>query len=228
MKGLERANVLAAYLALAVFLAVLSPVADPARLTSGAVRPDAFDFAALKFDGARWGAEALTKLSHTTLGSDAAVVSADARAALALANRWRQSAKLRQPLVTVYRAGRSLPPGIAGMGPVDWKGLSAACFISASATCTARFVRLRTTGPQSPILLDVVFGYVLDQSERGEWRVAGRLVRPVCDGFRKGLAGEAPQLKPHPWPDLVAGGSRVSLYSESCSPLLTPNAVDLQ
>ncbi|HEV3018588.1 MAG TPA: hypothetical protein VGY49_06185 [Burkholderiaceae bacterium] len=61
---------------------LFSPIADPARLMvadqmarlrSGAVGPDKFDFGALKFDGARWGAPALAQLAQTQEGLEAGI-----------------------------------------------------------------------------------------------------------------------------------------------------------
>src|SRR5580698_6079343 len=73
LKRIEITNFITAYVFLAISLALFSSLADPARLMvagqmarlkSGAVRPEKFDFAALKFDGARWGHEALIVLSQ--------------------------------------------------------------------------------------------------------------------------------------------------------------------
>ncbi len=84
-------NVAAAYLILALVLALFSPVADPAlmvadhvaRLKSGALSADEFNFRALKYEGARWGNEALSKLSQARDFPQAALINIKARDALA-------------------------------------------------------------------------------------------------------------------------------------------------
>src|SRR5690348_7105618 len=64
LERIEICNVVAAFVTLAALLALFTPIADPARLSvasqvarleSGAVAPDKFDFAYLRFDGARYG-----------------------------------------------------------------------------------------------------------------------------------------------------------------------------
>lgn len=72
MKTIERWNFAAALVVLAVFVALFSPIADPqrigvnsqmARLTSGVVKPADFDFVALRWDGGRFGKNALETLA---------------------------------------------------------------------------------------------------------------------------------------------------------------------
>lgn len=66
-------NIVVAFAALAVFLALHTPLADPARLmvenqmarlALGAVAPESFDFAAMRFEGRRWGKQALQHLAE--------------------------------------------------------------------------------------------------------------------------------------------------------------------
>jgi len=76
LKLIERWNVYGTFLFLAVLLALSTPLADPmrlavasqvARLETGAVKPDKFDFAYLRSNGGRYGREALERLSHSTV-----------------------------------------------------------------------------------------------------------------------------------------------------------------
>jgi hypothetical protein len=68
MKVLETTNVAMAFVVIAVLLALFTPIADPRRLSvddqvgrlkAGKVKPDAFDYVALRFDDGRYGREAL-------------------------------------------------------------------------------------------------------------------------------------------------------------------------
>src|SRR5690606_3408302 len=97
MKGIESANVATAYLALILLLALFTPLADPARLMvasqlarleSGSVPVERFDFEALKLDGARWGDAALTELSRRQDGPGAATIRRRAEQALAAGSRY--------------------------------------------------------------------------------------------------------------------------------------------
>lgn len=93
MQPLERTNVLTAVLAIAVILALFSPVADPARLSvadqvarleRGAVKPDQFDFRFLRFESGKAGEAALERLTR----SAAPDIAQRARQVIAIKNRW--------------------------------------------------------------------------------------------------------------------------------------------
>lgn len=73
MKPLELTNVAGAYVALACLLALLSPIADPARLSvddqlarlaSGKATPETFDYQFLRFNAAKYGHDALKRLTR--------------------------------------------------------------------------------------------------------------------------------------------------------------------
>src|SRR5690606_26351151 len=126
MKGIERTNVATAYLCLGLLLVLFTPLADPsrlmvasqlARLESGDVPADRFDYAALKFDGAGWGTVALADLGEREGGPDAATVRRKAVQALGEENRyraeqpadWQAAPGELAARVTVFPAGRTLP-----------------------------------------------------------------------------------------------------------------------
>ena len=123
LKRIEAANFATAYVVLALILALFSPIADPARLMvadqvarlkSGVLAADKFDFVALKFDGARWGAAALAELGQAKDGAEAPVIAAKAAQALAATNRYvanQNNATHRTPeelaaRVTVFPGGK--------------------------------------------------------------------------------------------------------------------------
>ncbi len=73
MKRLERVNVVASLVILALLAALFTPLADPARLAvnsqvarlhAGSVAPDKFDYQFLRFDAGRYGSDALALLMH--------------------------------------------------------------------------------------------------------------------------------------------------------------------
>ena len=93
LRRLEPCNVLTSFVILATLLALLTPLADPARISvasqvsrlkSGAVAPDKFDYAYLRWSGQRYGGDALRTLAS---GDDVAIKDG-ADQALRMANRF--------------------------------------------------------------------------------------------------------------------------------------------
>jgi len=89
LKWIEPTNILAAFVVLAVMLALLSPMADPARiavadqvarLESGRISPEKFDYQFLRFRSGRYGVEALARLRAKQDGPDAARIAERANA----------------------------------------------------------------------------------------------------------------------------------------------------
>jgi hypothetical protein len=217
-------------LVVALILALFSPIADPARLMvadqlarlkSGVVRPDRFDFAALKFDGARWGADGLAELSQMSEDHpDAAAIRAAASRAQALSNRYGPpplpplTTEMVARRVDVYPTGRVLPPAFldAAIWGLQGGGLPA-CLQSDTSKCTAFFVTLQPGAPEAL----VVFGNVgtgifpvFEQDEAGKWRKTAQALWPMnCAGFRQALEHGDVVTKPHSWPDLAIGGQPV-------------------
>ncbi len=71
MKALEATNIAMAFVVIAVLLALFTPLADPrrlavqdqvARLETGKVKAEAFDYVALRFDNGRYGLKAIERL----------------------------------------------------------------------------------------------------------------------------------------------------------------------
>ena len=98
LRQLELTNVLTACVIIAVLLALLSPIADPARisvidqinrLNSGRTAPDKFDFAFLQFRAGRYGKEALQRLGDGTEGPRAPLFAERAKDALRADNEYR-------------------------------------------------------------------------------------------------------------------------------------------
>ncbi|MGH6951535.1 MAG: DUF4153 domain-containing protein, partial [Vitreimonas sp.] len=122
MKPLETGNVVSAVVAIAVTIALFTPIADPARLSvddqmrrlaSGRVTVQQFDVDFLRFDGARYGQEALQRL----------MADQSSEASRALASRVREAIRTpahfgpgvtqlqRAFAVTMLPAGTALPEG---------------------------------------------------------------------------------------------------------------------
>ena len=118
MKPLEATNIALAFVVIAVLLALFTPIADPARLSvndqvarlrAGAVKPEAFDYAFLRFEGGKFGREALANLAK----DPNAAVSGPAKTALKADKPFELSEARRKPRsmsdIRVYPAGQALP-----------------------------------------------------------------------------------------------------------------------
>jgi hypothetical protein len=235
LKRIEITNFVTAYVFLALVVALFSPITDPARLMvtnqvarlkSGVVRPEAFDFVALKFDGAGWGAAALTELGQIKDIPDATTINSRAQRALALTSRWGAI----QPAtpddiaarVTVYPAGRTLPASFYDLDTGPTAGnRRPLCFHTGGSKCIARFITMRPGEAEAVILLDSVSGYLFEQDAAGHWSETAQLLGAVtCGPVRDGVEKGEFNLAPHPWPDLVFGDHRLIVVSpeyQSCA-----------
>ena len=225
---LERTNFATAHGALLLLLLLFSPVADPARLMvasqvsrlrTGVIAPGAFDFAALKGDGARWGAAALDRLRADP---DAAIATAARTSEEPAQGKDTGTPEVLEPdqlvgRVAVVPAGRSLPASFVHMdfGP----GGVPDCFRPGTMTCTVRFLALTPDAPEVILLLNVYGTDVFEQDTPDHWRKAGTLLgRVTCPAVQKRLRNGEGDLVPHPARDLVVDGVRLVLVplSQDC------------
>ncbi|MBV8209508.1 MAG: DUF4153 domain-containing protein [Burkholderiaceae bacterium] len=230
MKRMEITNVVTAYVALSVVLVLFSPIADPARLTvldqverlqSGAVPPDKFDFAALKFDGARWGRAALEQLAEAKEGAEAATIAERAKRALALTNRYagrnppRATAAEMAERVAVYPAGRTLPAAFFEDAFVLPDSSQRPYCQTGMRQCLARFVSLGPGQREAIVFIDGrSIGYLFEQDASGPWKQTAHLQGNFsCNGAREEIENGAIALQPHTWPDIVVGSHRIEINS---------------
>ncbi|HYM33283.1 MAG TPA: DUF4153 domain-containing protein, partial [Candidatus Cybelea sp.] len=169
LKRLEGCNVLGAFVTLAILLALFTPVADPARISvasqvarleAGTIPPDKFDFAFLRFDGGRYGREALARLKSAAEGPNAAAIRVAADKALRMPNRFGGpvTPPTSQDLaanITVFPAGRSLPEAFLrqnfnASAPQQW--FIPQCLKDRSQRCEAYLVPLGMDGAESIII----------------------------------------------------------------------------
>lgn len=118
MKPLELTNVLSAFVALGLLIALLTPLADPAqiavqdqvrRLQRGLVTPEAFDFNFLRFHAARYGKEALERLKADN--SNPRAIAIAQKADEALKREHPTSAAVAEQSPQELLAKIVLPPG---------------------------------------------------------------------------------------------------------------------
>ena len=224
LKPLETCNIATSFVALAVILALFTPVADPARLAaasqtarleSGAVAPEQFDFASLRFDDEGYGVRALQALQA---GGETAYIKAEA--GRVLAQKVRETARAVVELASLGAAlevnppGRRLPEGFLDQ---DWNLVPEAAVVLAACQkrpagdrCGVVPVDLDGDGAdevvlfQRPTMAPVVFG-----QRAGVWQEVGVLpVLSSCGEAYDALRRGGIELSPAPWKDLVTGGER--------------------
>ena len=230
--AMEITNVAAALLFVGALLALLTPLADPARiavasqvarLESGATPAVKFDFAYLKFGGARYGQEALARLGATEQGADAAEIRR--RANLAMKQQYRYQSPTDMPTgdniaanVAVFPAGRSLPESFLRQ---DWltapqRWLLPQCLVSTLRKCDAYLLDLDGSGQEQIVLVDAVLqqGAVMQAAADGTWRLAGTLSHEIkCKGVLDALRAGSFTLARSGWSDIEVAGVRLQMHA---------------
>jgi len=228
LRRVEATNVTAAFLILAVLLVMFSPIADPARLSvndqvarlaAGKVTPEKFDYAFLRFDGQRYGREALL-----TLKSKGGEVGKRASEALARDKneRWidrRKPEAMTAAAIDVWPKGRTLPGSFLTASLENAGGDRPVC--TTARRCDAAFVDLNRDGREEILLTQWGRAFAYTVSPDDKWTGAGTYAIGECtDGsdiaklFRDGpLKASAPR-----WDDLEIAGRRFSItpYAKPC------------
>jgi hypothetical protein len=221
LKGIGLINMTLAAVALTGLLALASPLADPlrlapqtqaARLEGGRVAVERFDFANLPRDGARFGNETLTALSHS-LYPDIARAATEAQGGM----------RAGPPLnpteiganIAVRTPGARLPATLLAR---DWSQVAGAppCLATAKEACEAFFLDLN--GDHRPEILLVTgsetrwWAAVMEEDAAGRWRLAGRLAAGCGASLSDLRAGRFSGLAALPgWDDLQVAGARLSV-----------------
>ena len=174
LQRIATTNIVVSFAILLLAVAVLSPLADPARvavadqmrrLESGKTAPEQFDIDFLRFDSARFGLQALQQLSVNTEGAHAADLKEKALVALAAKNRYSMgrskdnAANAKPDLaknIRMHPAERQLPQEFAAQ---DWRDVPQSwelppCLTSADAQCDAYFVRPDAGSAEQLLIFD--------------------------------------------------------------------------
>ncbi len=229
MTPVERTNVWTAVLAVALILALFSPLADPtrlsvhdqvARLERGAVTVEEFDFRFLRFESGKAGLEALARLSR----SNNADVVLRARNAAAAKERYDDAvtgAKDRTPVYSIWPVGAPLPQNfVAPVGSADSRY---GC--TADEKCVARPVDLNNDGTPEVLIANSYTIRLWTRRFDGSWVDAGSYSNQRCgDDVRPNdhrALLRSPRLSPlaPQFPDLDLGeGQRVNLEAGNLWP----------
>ncbi|PQZ83238.1 MULTISPECIES: DUF4153 domain-containing protein [unclassified Brevundimonas] len=210
MKPLERANVAAAVLTVAVILALFSPLLDPARmsvgdqvarLNRGAVSATEFDYAFLRFDAGKTGKAALADLAKS---SDAEVARL-AKQAQTTSSRYdveQATVPPRTPHIAVWPTDAALPAGF--VSPVPSGDPRYAC--QKAADCMATVRDLNGDGKVEILLADSYRIALFAQGADGAWAHQGDYRIAYCGAGPNNVRDllKDPQTAPVApiWPDL--------------------------
>jgi uncharacterized protein DUF4153 len=226
LASLPRWNFAVSLLAVALVILLFTPIASPqriavndqmARLRSGVVSPQEFDFRYLRDHGGRYG-----KVALSTLAQDQNAL-LKRRAQNTLNDRidlpQRLTPQTIEDQVTVYPRGERLPQTFLKN---DWSKTGAgSCLIQLDTRCDIVLTDLDGDGKREAVVIassgwiEALGAPVLRETESG-WRIAGYLDVPrncikMNEALRKGdFRGEVAQQS---WSDFVIGGIRIPVTS---------------
>lgn len=228
-----KVNVATAFVMLAVLLSLFSPVADPARLSvnhqmarfeSGKIGADRFDFAYLKFEGARYGLAALEQLKIRSHGIDAALVREKAELALKKKNRW-SSDEAMPPVdiavnLSVWPKTARLP---ASFLHENWrefkqKWMLPSCLTQQEKECDAYPIDFNGDGKPEVLMVgskpDIGAVLMMEKAD-GHWAAAGRLPQGLagCEPLREKLRAGTFQVIAPRMKDLDIAGQHIEMPS---------------
>lgn len=241
LSRIAQVNIFTAFILLVLLLAIFSPVLDPARISvnsqlarleSGKVQAQDFDFEYLRFNGQRFGNAALREMATRKTGKDAALIALKADAALRRETPWGGSAQAIGPEqlaanVTAHPAGTRLPDGFLAQ---DWQSiigtdvwLYPGCLHDASKTCDAFVLDADADGRMELALLHdaklTLFG-----QDGGSWvRIGYFTLGTNCKQARDSLRAGRFALSQSRWLDLTLDGRRYRLTEAGGD---CPKAVD--
>jgi hypothetical protein len=232
LKPVERTNVFTSVITVGLLLALLSPVADPyrvsvadqvGRLKSGKISADKFDYAFLRFRTGSYGMNALRQLAENAEGPDSAQIKEQSNKALAATNQFqlRQTgqstpASRAGNITVLFPKGASLPPSFLQF---NWTTATAqptwqlpACLVR-DAKCEALLVDLDGDGKDEVLLFNAPLGpgiaFQIDGG--GNWTEIGSITNSYCNGVREALRDGNLEIAAPKWKEIAITGQRLTL-----------------
>lgn len=231
LKPIEHTNVGAAVLSVTLILSILSPLADPARLsvndqlrrlTSGAVTAEDFDYEFLRFDSGQAGYKALQGLTTSSNPQIAAAAKAQ------IARRHRYPSLIDSPAdarEAQDRLRKALKPVDGQSIPLDFLDQIGRFEVilrpcrSFESGCTVRLKDLTNDGQDEVLAMIVRDVYVFQRDVRGRWNDVGRYSTCSADltNALKSKDGVV-DTSPADLPDLVVEGVKLRGRPENSCP----------
>jgi hypothetical protein len=222
LKRVERWNFYASLMVLAVALLIFSPVLDPyrisvadqmARLESGKVASAAFDFGNLRWNGGRFGYDALQRLKTFAGGADAGHIRTGAAAALDAKTFFAAAipvevASLSDRLI-IHPAGTALPASFTTAVPARMTS----CFNAEprETKCDVWVMDVDGDGQAEIAIGSGLEIWVFAERTPQQWELLGSWSAPDCKGVAEALRTDSLALAmPNVVrPDLEVAGIRV-------------------
>jgi hypothetical protein len=195
MEFVQRCNIVTAFLAIAVVLALFSPIADPsrisvndqvARLQAGKISPAKFDFYYLHTEGGRFGDAALKMLAKSAnpdIRKDAQYQIDVHKPSPPAPRNYNMASNLK-----VYPKGAALPPEFFKQ---NWATVKSdfsvpACLTVAQEPCDAILADLDNDGTNEVIIVSGTdaswWGTIIKKNPAGIWTPIAYMPTPHCAG----------------------------------------------
>lgn len=224
MHGIEAANITAAVAQVLAIVALLTPIADPrrisvddqvARFARGVTDPEKLDVNFLRWDSGTYGVEALRALAARRGTEREQAVAERAESALARRQRWDPPVAVaperRAAQMEVYPRGRTLPPDFL---ETDWIGRWPQC-LTVGQRCDAYVLDVDGDGADEVLLSEAGSQLTVYTRSAAGWASAGRFATANCPGVEDALRRGEGRFAPSRWRDLELGGVRVPFTPEA-------------
>jgi hypothetical protein len=240
LRWLEPVNVGTTFVIIAIFLALMTPLADPARISvnsqlarleAGAVTTETFDYNFLRMKAGRFGRDALDALATHKYGPVAAVYAERVRSGrpsgvsptALLPSVDKQLANI----TVVYPKDASFPRTILEQNwSTNPRRFSLPRCMTADTKCNAVLIDLDGDGKDEILLFTapVGGGAAFKQQDDMSWHYVGNISNTFCPGFRDAIAKGDIELAPSGFRDIQVGNQRASINVSGCAPVAPPGS----
>jgi len=232
LPALAQVNIATAFVVIGVLLVLFSPLLDPARISvgsqvarleAGKVKADKFDFAFLRFDGARFGRAALDRLEREATGADAAVLRTRIAEARAMHYRGETAPKVPATpldLAANLRVRSPDAPLPAAFLRTDWAAKPRAyqypeCLHSRGVPCDVYVLDLNGDGRPEVLVVGNrgMRSVVMGEDAQGQWSALATVAFETapCDSLLRGMAAGQVRAVAPALSDIEVGGMRGKL-----------------
>ncbi|MCC2961359.1 DUF4153 domain-containing protein [Massilia sp. IC2-278] len=224
---LARVNIATAFVVLGTVLLLFSPLLDPARVSVNSqlarleakkVGIDKFDLAYLRFDGQRFGQEALARLDGAAATSGDQALHERIAAVKKMRWRWAQEEDQVQTPAALASKVRVLPEGTRlpdSFLRTDWTAATGdiylpRCLVTASARCTAYLLDVNGDGKDEVLVMDEAhpWSLVVQEDAEGRWHALATMSVVKCGRTEAGKADALPRTVAPALPDIDFGGGK--------------------
>jgi hypothetical protein len=224
LRDLPITNVLSAIGIMALMIALLTPLADPARLSvasqvgrleAGRVAPERFDFNFLEQRSGRYGIKALERLKTSAQGPNAAEIERLAKSSSGrIEPPPRANAETRRTNIRMMRPGAAALPAEFLQGA--WNDMQESyrlpsCLTLANLPCDALVLDLAGNDSTQIVLFDGMKASVFAKDANGKWALVGEVGNLHCPGVVEAIRAGKFETAPSTFKDIQANGSRLPI-----------------